>query len=293
MNPSTIALNRTAALHVGQRWAKFLETATAHEGYSGPIAVVGGYLRDIALHREPRDLDVFLFGPPEMAAAQKLAKVVAKQLSPSCEALSGIPSYGGWASDVSFVVPIAVHKDLSTFKWPFPTDEVPIPATIDLVVLDADAMREAGYTPRLVNDGFNKELWLEACLSRVDLRLNALGATANNFTANPNWDFDAFEQRLVVQFSRKDEQERINKRLQRLTTGKYQGWSVFNETQNGEIVPVSTQPEPVTIERDPEPGSADGVSTSEGSPMGHRDEQPAGEGDEAPLPRDPDRGAGA
>lgn len=234
LQPSEVSSGRVEALHMGQKLARFFEELLHEGGYHGPVAVAGGYLRDVALCRTPKDLDLFLDGGKihGMDGAEELAASLANRLI-GVSVGRTIPCYGEWAEDISCVVSIRVDlKNPPVDIWP---KGCMIPQEIDLVILLRDRMVETGFIPRMVNDAYNQELFLRAVLARVDLRLNALGSTPAFTLASPLWDLDAYNSRLVIQKSRGDGSPRIVKRLARLLLDKYRGWTTYCEQQDGTL----------------------------------------------------------
>jgi hypothetical protein len=243
MNPSEASAGRVEALHAGQKLARFFEELLGEGGYYGPVAVAGGYLRDVALCRTPKDLDLFLDGGKitDMDGAERLAATLANRLIGASVGRS-IPCYGEWAEDVACVVPVKLDLSRPPLDlWP---KGCMIPQDVDLVILIRDRMVEHGYTARLTNDAYNQELFLKAVVARVDLRLNALGSTPAFTHASPLWDMDAFNSRLVIQKTRGDGSARIVKRLERLLLDKYRGWTTYCEQEDGSLAPfpVGSQP---------------------------------------------------
>lgn len=243
MNPSEASSGRVEALHAGQKLAKFFEEFLHEGGYHGPVAVAGGYLRDLALSFPPKDLDIFLDGGKVggMEGAERLTAFLSNRLI-GVSVGRCIPCYGSWAEDIS-CVSSAVMPTLPELRvrlakeWPrgCPLPEV----SIDLVVLLRDRLVQDGFTPRMVNDAYNQELFLRAVLARVDLRLNALGSTPAFTTSSSLWDMDAYNRRLVVQSARDDsDRDRIIRRLERLTSDKFLGWTSYCEKQDGTLTPI-------------------------------------------------------
>lgn len=245
MNPSEVSAGRVEALHAGQKLAKFFETFLNEAGYHGPMAVAGGYLRDLALYRQPKDLDIFLDGGMVggMDGAEKLAASISNRLIGASVGRC-IPCYGSWAEDIvcvtSVVMPTlpSLRERLSASSWP---KACPLPEhSIDLVILFRERLLKDGFTPRMVNDVYNQELFLKAVLARVDLRLNALGATPGFTTSSSHWDMDAYNSRLVVQSARDDgDRDRIVRRLTRLTSEKFLGWTSYCEQEDGKLSPLA------------------------------------------------------
>lgn len=236
MNPSEASAGRVEALHMGQKLARFFEELLHEAGYHGPVAVAGGYLRDVALCRTPKDLDLFLDGGivGDMTGAEELAASIANRLIGATVGRS-IPCYGEWAEDIACVVPITLDPSRPPLdNWP---KGCIVPQDIDLVILLRDRLVEGGFRPRLVNDAYNQELFLKACLARVDLRLNALGSTPAFTHASPSWDMDAYNSRLVLQKTRDGDSERIAVRLYKLLLDKFRGWKPYREdTQSGSLL---------------------------------------------------------
>lgn len=238
--PSSIAAARVEALHCGQKLVRFFGEML-HLKYAGPLAIAGGYLRDVALCRTPKDLDLFLDGGmvAGMDGAEELAATIANRLIGASVGRS-MPCYGKWAEDVTCVVAINVptaddkRKRMSLDNWP---KGCIVPSTsIDLVILIRDRMVSEGYAPRMVNDTYNQEMFLKSVLRRVDLRLNAIGATPAFTLASPDWDKDAYYSRLVIQKARHAEDaKRIGRRLERLTSEKFLDWSTFREREDGSL----------------------------------------------------------
>lgn len=239
MNPSEASSGRIEALHAGQKLARFFEEILHEAGYRGPVAVAGGYLRDVALCRPPKDLDLFLDGGKvgDMSGAEQLAAAIANRLIGATVGRS-IPCYGEWAEDITCVVPIILDPSRPPIdNWP---KGCTIPQDIDLVILLRDRMVAEGFRPRMVNDAYNQELFLKAVLARVDLRLNALGSTPAFTHASPSWDMDAYNSRLVLQKTRDADSTRIAVRLYRLLLDKYRGWKPFSEdTSEGSLTGIS------------------------------------------------------
>lgn len=227
------AMGRSEALHTAQRLARHTEEALVNTGYHGPVAVCGGYVRDIALARSPKDLDVFLDSAyvRDRKHAEMLGAAIAIQVK-GARVSQIMASYGTWAKDVDVVVKVRLDLDNQELAW---LDRCPIPAEVDLIVLRHQALRDRGYEHRLTNDAYNQECFLKACLARVDLRLNALGATPAFTHSHPEWDFDAYYNRLVVQYAKHDDLERINKRLKRLGSEKFPNWTQHYELSDGTL----------------------------------------------------------
>lgn len=243
LNPSEVSSARVEALHAGKKLASFFEEFLHEAGYHGPVAIAGGYLRDVALCRTPKDLDIFLDGGKVlgMSGAESLAAALSNRLIGATVGRS-IPCYGEWAEDITCVVSLRVDLNNPPLdNWP---KGCMIPQEIDLVILVRDRMVEGGFAPRMVNDAYNQELFLKAVLARVDLRLNALGATPAFTYASPSWDMDAYNSRLVIQKARGDGSDRIVRRLSRLLADKFRGWTTFVEQEDGTLTPIPIGDEP-------------------------------------------------
>lgn len=236
MNPSEVSSGRTEALHAGKKLAKFFEEFLHEAGYHGPLAIAGGYLRDVALCRTPKDLDLFLDGGivGGMVGAEALAATISNRLSGATVGRS-IPCYGDWAEDITCVVSVKLNPALALDNWP---KGCMIPQEIDLVVLMRDRLVAEGFKPRMVNDAYNQEMFLKVVLARVDLRLNALGTTPAFSHASSQWDMDAYNSRLVIQKARGDGSARIVRRLTRLLQDKFRGWTTYVEQEDGSLTPL-------------------------------------------------------
>lgn len=238
MNPSEVSAGRTEALHAGQKLVRYFDSILHEAGYHGALALAGGYLRDVALCRTPKDLDLFVDGGKVqgMAGAENLAAAIANRLIGASVGRS-ISCYGSWAEDITCVVSVNLSSQFQGERialdgWP---KGCMIPEAIDIVVLIPERLKTEGFTPRLTNDAYNQELFLKATLARVDLRLNALGATPAFTYASPDWDMDAYNSRLVIQKTRGDGTERIAKRLTRLMSDKFRGWTAYREQEDGSL----------------------------------------------------------
>lgn len=227
------AMGRAEALHTAQRLARHSEEALINTGYYGPLAVAGGYVRDIALARTPKDLDIFLDSAyvRDRKHAEMLGAAIAIQVK-GARVSKLMASYGTWAKDVDLVVKIQLDLDDQELAW---LDRCPIPGEIDLIVLRHQELRDYGYQHRLTNDSYNQECFLKACLARVDLRLNSLGSTPVFSHAHPEWDFDAYHNRLVVQLAKHDDLDRIAARLKRLGSEKFPNWTKHYELPDGSL----------------------------------------------------------
>lgn len=220
--------------------ADYLAGIGTSVGYMGPLAIAGGWVRDLALHRHPKDLDVFIDGGSltRMDEAEKLADALAGYLGHGFLRTRMLPSYGTWAPDLAKVVkieqgmgeePLWLRKDM------------PIPGFIDLIVLDRKELELGGYRPAAHPGNGTRASFLAAVLARVDLRLNAIGATPTGSDWAHAWSDDALHQRLVVQAARLNEGELISTRIltriarQREAGAKYEGWNVHRELPDGSL----------------------------------------------------------
>lgn len=235
-----LSLQKSDAWDKGRRLAEYLERSLQPVNYAGPVVVAGGYMRDLAMGRTPKDLDVFLDGGciKGMEHGKSIGSVIAGILGHGAEVGRAIPCYGTWAADVDSVVKIA-----------FPADQdqellylagIPVPFSVDLVILRRKEMVKAGYAPSVHLDQNTRDTFLYACLRRVDLRLNAIGSSAQTTRSADQWDADALNSRLVIQWERQQDAEdkaaaRIDKRVIRLLADKYVGWTVHLEGPDGEI----------------------------------------------------------
>lgn len=226
--------------------------------YNMPLAVAGGYVRDLAMGNHPKDLDVFLDGGViSTAAALEMAEGLAKELNQTISIIvrnqpTGLQSYvknvvhgsygeREWAEDVEFLITICVPGDVEWFK-----DLGPRPANIDLIFLRREALEKYGYNPSRFDRREQHESFLSAVLQRVDTRVNAIGATNYEGTdrnGNPEavafspwFCVDAHAHTLVVQWARRDAitgaiPERIMARLARQTGlgAKFATWMCREE----------------------------------------------------------------
>lgn len=214
---------KTDALMAAQDLAATL-SARLSGVYDGPLVVAGGWVRDKALGFTPKDLDVFIDGG--ICTSLEMADTLANRINTATLQVKPrqFSSYGTWASDVDHITQVHDHP-----KGP-----------VDLVVLRRDALEAAGYTPQSDVRIYRNTTFLHAVLSRIDLRVNAIGANAYQSHCAPMWDFDVAAKRLVIQASRKDENmDREDKRLARLLGGKFFGWSVYHE-EGDTLMPYMT-----------------------------------------------------
>jgi hypothetical protein len=240
LTPSGISSLRIQALATGKRLASVFEDVI-HAHYRGPLVVGGGFLRDLALNKDPKDLDLFLDGGKVegMAGAEEVTAVLSNSLKGATLGRT-IRCYGEWAEDVLCVCKVVLDPNQGPPLDSWPKGCV-IPDELDLVFLLRSGISEAGYLPRMVNDVYNQEMFLKAVLARVDLRLNALGATPTGTHASPQWDLDAYNSRLVIQKTRTTSSavNRLSKRLARLTDYKFRGWSMHLEQPDGSLAPFA------------------------------------------------------
>ena len=229
-----IAANRAQALAKVERLAQTLQVTLRAAGYTGPVCIAGGYVRDVALGKTPKDLDVFLDGgsvKESGASVKAMAEALAATFPTGSRFQQVIPCYGGWATDIDLVAKVHIERSEG---MTFTDTSLPIPESLDLIVMRREALMGQGYEPG------NPGSLLDKVIARVDLRLNAIGATPYGSSHSPAWDFDALNHRLVVQYARRDDpQARIDKRLVRLSSGKFAGWSTLYEGPAGELSPVS------------------------------------------------------
>lgn len=231
-----IALDREDALLTAKRLAYNLDCWLLKADYGGAVAVAGGYVRDLACGREPKDLDIFLDGNyvPDLVHAAMIGNCIASVIGAGARVERTFASYGTWARDVEGVVGIEAPE--ATFL-----DGCPIPQDVDIVVLRPSELARNGF------DGSSKS-FLTVTLKRVDLRLNAIGATPYETEAHPKWDEDLLRKRLVVQSARLQPGEegdlpRITKRLARLASDKFKGFTIAYEGRSGELFsdpPITT-----------------------------------------------------
>lgn len=209
-------------------------------GFKSHMAIAGGYLRDLASRRKPKDLDFFFDGNDlnDMAHAAAIGKRICALLEDGAEVTQTFASYGGWALDVECVVRIAL---------PQPTHycNALIPPNIDLVFLRPGQLSKFGF------DG-SEATFLTALCKRVDLRLNAIGCSPEHTYLDPHWEEDHAEKRLVVQCARiqpntASDVKRITKRLERLSETKFKGYSIEYELHDGSL--THRPPEEFTIIR--------------------------------------------
>lgn len=201
--------------------------------YKGPLAIAGGYVRDLATGRLPKDLDVFLDAGfiPTLVEATELGNRLADLLGDGARVEEVFASYGTWAADVEGVVRIELPQP----SW---YQNCYIPHGVDIVVLRRDKLEQYGY---VVGD---EPSYLEAIIARVDLRLNAIGATESVMRKNVWFEDDVLKERLVVQKARLDptageDLKRISRRLRRLAEEKFKGFSVAYELPNGDLSDLS------------------------------------------------------
>ena len=241
----------TAAFLIAQRRAEMqgkvqslcihLQGILQGAGYFGPVAIAGGYLRDVAIGKDtPKDLDVFLdsgYIREQGVSVRGLAAVVGSLLG-VLEKVHVIPCYGDWASDIEMVAKATITADDPLGAG------LPAPSSVDIVVLRREEMVKFGYEPTAEDNPYElQRQFLSIVLSRVDLRLNAIGVTPLVIQQDPEWDHDVLAQRVVVQWERRtDKTERIDKRLARLggdeePRGKFAGWTQLYEGPDGSLYP--------------------------------------------------------
>ncbi len=189
--------------------------------YDGPVAIAGGWVRDSALGIAPKDIDIFVDGNTvNLESSDRLAELVAVRMN--MQHTHTLKSYGTWAKDVDLVAKLKGEN-----------------LDADLIVLRADSLRDQGYHPKYGVGRFG-----HAVLARVDLRLNAIGATEMSMSQHRAWDADVELNRLVIQRSRMGEDmARIDHRLRRLSTTKFAGWGCYLEDDRGEAEPYTVPAE--------------------------------------------------
>lgn len=231
---AAVAMRLSSALAQAHKLAQYLQLFLSEEAdYDGPVCVAGGYVRDLATERTPKDLDIFIDSghtKPNLVAA-----AVCTLFGHGATARF-IPVYGTWAPDVASIIKIEFPDDVSEAGQEFLyLDGVPIPFSIDIVVLGRQQLLTHGYTPES-----NAEVsFLRACVERVDTRLNCIGATPCEQLVHSEWINDVLNERIVVQAARAGEDlSRIAARTERLSTTKYESWSQWIEFPDGDILPM-------------------------------------------------------
>lgn len=234
-----VELQKNIALNVAQLLADSVSDRFRDQGYIGPVAIAGGYVRDLAASRLPKDLDVFVDGAlvDDRHHAQRLGEQLADYLGHGA-VVRTIPCYGTWAKDVDHVVKLEFPPDLAAgqeFLW---MNKAPIPyGGVDIVVLRRSEWEKVHACS-----------FLGAVCARVDTRLNCIGASAEAAGpapyAHPAWNDDVENSRIVVQAARASEDlQRIQKRVTRLAAGKYAGWTLHKETEGGGLQPLAPPPD--------------------------------------------------
>lgn len=233
---SAVAWRLTNAL--GKAWAlsKILSVCLATDAsYFGPVAVAGGYVRDTATERTPKDLDIFIDGGHASGPkANLIAAAVCTLLGHGAKARL-IPCYGTWAPDVATIIKIEFEPEAidQEFLW---VEGIPIPFSVDIVILGREQLVKNGYTP---DQEDARASFLKACIARVDTRLNALGACCTHQLCHSHWIADVLQERIVVQAARASEDlARIQTRVERLASDKYRDWKLWIETPLGELLPL-------------------------------------------------------
>lgn len=244
----------TRAAHLAAGIASALRRVFRRAGYDGPVVVAGGYVRDVALGLEPKDLDVFLdAGKTTAEMRDAMVNFLWTEFATTIRVPEGqtiyeaptlgktLKSYGSWAEDLEVVKKLTPgdtiwFKDLGPRPW----------QGIDLVFLREDAMVAVGYVPEEAGPEGAALSFLQACLSRVDLTVNAIGSAATDLTlAEPQegwpafclssiyWVDDVLAKRLVLQASRVDNdgdiQSRLVARVKRQLASKFEGWTAWVE----------------------------------------------------------------
>lgn len=203
--------------------------------YSGNLAIAGGYLRDIACRKRPKDLDIFFDADhlKDLAHAAAIGQRLCRTIEDGAEVVRTFASYGTWAEDVEGVVSIELPEATHY------CDQL-IPTKIDLVFLRPSQLKKYGY------DG-SEASFLSALCARVDLRLNAIGVSPQGTFVDAGWESDLLEKRLVVQKARlapgqEADMKRIQRRLERLAQDKFKGWTVQYELHDGSLTPFLPSP---------------------------------------------------
>ena len=189
--------------------------------------------------RVPKDLDIFLDGGcvRSIEHALKIAAAIADLIGHGAKVERILQCYGRWAKDVDHVVKIAFDTDGQ--QELLYIGGIPVPFGVDVVILRRAEMGKAGYVPSVHLDQGTRHSFLYSCLKRVDLRLNAIGSSAQTTLSANEWDDDALGSRLVIQWDRLCDQEsqteRIDRRILRLQAEKFHGWTVHLEGPGGEL----------------------------------------------------------
>lgn len=221
----TLQIARAHALVASTRVAKWVKRLLDSEGYHGPVCVAGGYCRDLALLRDPKDLNVFV-----SSDWADLVPVLGVNIAVNLRGQWLRTSDEVFAPDVEGICRITLDET----AW---ADRSFIPDAINIVILKSESMLDLGYVPgSQVTEDCS---FMQACLARADLRLNSLGACSVVSAYHPEWDDDAYHQRLVVQhrcLTSGEPLKRIEDRLRAFTTDKFVGWDVRYEGPHGELL---------------------------------------------------------
>lgn len=250
--PYAISLGRTQALHAARRLASVLADKAPQLFYAGPLAVAGSYVRDLALLRDPTNIDVFL--DAAYVSDDKTAEAVAAHIANSLGVAYGVKVSrakrvkGLWDKGVQHV--IRVTMDLGAEQQFAYIDGVMVPKVMHFVFVSRDALKRAGYDHRVVNDGYNQENFLKAVLRLFPLRANALGAVSHYAECSPFWDLDMYNQRMVMQFMAVgiDNAEEVASRIRSLTQDKYKDWTLWYETSQAGDIEEAAPPGGAAIE---------------------------------------------
>lgn len=231
-----IATQRMHALALCQGLAKAVNEALLPLGYTEPVAVAGGFCRDLALNRIPKDMDLFVAGGTGIKGAA-IGEAVADLIRHSAAVKQVIPNYVGWADDLDAVVKVECDPQDQRFTW---LAGCPLPRELDIVILNREKLLGYGYTPSPDNYPGDTS-FLQVVTDRVDIRLNAIGTTATVMHSAEGWEDDALAERLVVQWSRRHAHKRLAKRLAKHVAGKFEGWSIAYETADGSLSPTPVE----------------------------------------------------
>jgi hypothetical protein len=224
------SLATNGALHVAQSFAGFAQSFLRAAGYDGPVGVAGGFVRDIATNRFPKDADLFLDSAfvNGQEHAEEIGKAMAIALGNG--ASTRVLNAYAWTKDVAYVAKVEFDPDQD--QRHLYAAGVALPWGLDCVVLARSRMEQFGYDPA------TPETYLSAVLSRVDTRLNAIGATPTMHHRDPMWDADVEANRIVIRHARyAEDPARIAKRVSRLAADKYKSWSIHLEQPDGSIRP--------------------------------------------------------
>lgn len=244
---AAVAMRLSGALGQAFKLAQYLQLFLEEEAdYFGPVVVAGGYVRDLATERTPKDLDVFIDGGHAGGPkANLIAAAVCTLLGHGAKARM-IPCYGTWAPDVATIIKIEFEDLEDAGQELLYIDGVPIPFSVDIVVLGREQLIKNGYTP----DADAEVSFLKACVNRVDTRLNCIGASQTQQLVHSEWIADVLNERIVVQSARAGEDlSRIAARTERLAATKFENWTQWIEWPDGEILPMKTDgPDSVVIQ---------------------------------------------